>query len=64
MSIADNLRLADPSASDERLRQVCEVAQLMEDIDRFPDGWDTLVGEFGESLSGGSVNVLHWRGRF
>ncbi|ACV07868.1 thiol reductant ABC exporter subunit CydC [Jonesia denitrificans] len=53
MSIADNLRLADPSASDERLRQVCEVAQLMEDIDRFPDGWDTLVGEFGESLSGG-----------
>lgn len=52
-SIAENLRLAAPEATDEALADVARLARLDEVIRRLPDGWDTRVGEGGASLSGG-----------
>ncbi|WP_280235095.1 ABC transporter ATP-binding protein [Nocardia cyriacigeorgica] len=52
-TIADNLRMADPTASDEDLARVARIARLDEVIERLPDGWDTRVGEAGSTLSGG-----------
>jgi len=52
-TIADNLRMADPQASDDDLRCAAAVARLDEVVDRLPHGWDTRVGEAGSALSGG-----------
>jgi len=52
-TIADNLRMADPGATQGQLDRVAAVARLDEVIERLPDGWDTRVGEAGSALSGG-----------
>jgi ATP-binding cassette subfamily B protein len=52
-TIADNLRMADPDATQTELRRVSAVARLDEVVGRLPDGWDTRVGEAGSALSGG-----------
>ena len=54
-SLADNLRLARPQASDDELRTVCRIAQLEDFIERNPDGLDTWLGETGLRLSGGQA---------
>lgn len=48
-----NLRLADPEASDARLRQVLEQVDLGRLLDELPEGLESWLGEFGHSLSGG-----------
>jgi ATP-binding cassette subfamily B protein len=40
-------------SQDERVMQAVQVAGLAQDLDAFPDGLDTLVGERGITLSGG-----------
>jgi len=57
-SIADNLRLADPAASDARLRAVAEAAQVLQFAQRLPDGLDTVIGERGFGLSGGEARRI------
>ncbi|WP_219508458.1 ABC transporter ATP-binding protein [Nonomuraea ceibae] len=52
-SLYDNVRLGDPDAPDERVREAASAARLDEVIERLPDGWDTRVGERGAALSGG-----------
>ncbi|MDT3439438.1 MULTISPECIES: ABC transporter ATP-binding protein [unclassified Pseudofrankia] len=52
-SIADNIRLARPDATDAELREAARLARVDEIVDRLPDGWETQVGEGGASLSGG-----------
>jgi ATP-binding cassette subfamily B protein len=52
-SVRDNLRLGDAGAPDERLRRAAAAAGLAEEIEGLPDGWDTVVGERGLTLSGG-----------
>jgi ATP-binding cassette subfamily B protein len=52
-TIADNLRMARPDATDADLERVAATARLTEVIERLPDGWDTRVGEGGSTLSGG-----------
>ncbi|NEW41021.1 ABC transporter ATP-binding protein [Nocardia cyriacigeorgica] len=52
-TIAENLRMADPGASDGDLARVARIARLDEVIERLPDGWQTRVGEAGSTLSGG-----------
>jgi ATP-binding cassette subfamily B protein len=52
-TIAENLRLADPDATDAELARVARIARLDEVVERLPDGWDTRVGEAGGTLSGG-----------
>ncbi|MGV9768624.1 ATP-binding cassette domain-containing protein [Microbacterium sp. NPDC003461] len=57
-SIAENLRLAAPSAPDERLWHALEVAGLRAEVERMPGGLDTPVGEHGALLSGGQAQRL------
>ena len=52
-TVADNLRLGAPDASDERLAHALRIACL--DGDRLPDGLATRVGERGTTLSGGQL---------
>lgn len=57
-SIAHNLRLALPEASDSDLWSALDRAHLGDEIRELPLGLDTPVGEFGASLSGGQRQRL------
>ena len=57
-TIADNVRLAAPSASEAQVLRACRAACIDEDIEALEDGYDTLVGERGQSLSGGQRQRL------
>ncbi len=57
-SIADNLRLADPTASLATLRAAAEAAQVMRFVHTLPQGLDTLIGERGFGLSGGQARRI------
>ncbi len=57
-SIADNLRFADPSATDEELEAAARAARIHDHIVSLPDGYDTLVGERGYRFSGGEKQRL------
>jgi ABC-type multidrug transport system fused ATPase/permease subunit len=52
-SILENIRYSRPEASDEEVRRAAEDANAWEFIERFPEGWNTQVGERGVQLSGG-----------
>lgn len=52
-TIADNIVLARPEASRTDMEQVSGVAAIHDDILRFPQAYETLVGERGITLSGG-----------
>lgn len=52
-TLAANLRLAAPDATDAELEAACRRAALHDAITAMPDGYDTRVGEMGERLSGG-----------
>jgi ATP-binding cassette subfamily B protein len=52
-SIADNLRVGRPDATDEELVEAAKLAEAHEFISRQPKGYDTQVGERGITLSGG-----------
>jgi ATP-binding cassette subfamily B multidrug efflux pump len=52
-SIADNIALAKPGATRAEIEHVAELADIHQDILRFPHGYDTEVGERGLTLSGG-----------
>ncbi len=52
-TIAENIALGRPTASLEEIRAVAALAAIDQDIQRFPQGYDTLVGERGITLSGG-----------
>ena len=57
-SVADNLRLADPKASDDDLWAVLGDASLAERIRATPNGLETVLGENGDRLSGGERRRL------
>ncbi|MET7328041.1 ABC transporter ATP-binding protein [Nonomuraea sp. NPDC005650] len=57
-SIADNLRFARPSATDEELEEAARAARIHDHIASLPDGYDTLVGERGYRFSGGEKQRL------
>ena len=52
-TIAENLRIAKPDATDEELVEACTVANAHRFITEFPDRYDSIVGERGVKLSGG-----------
>ncbi|MGQ4600404.1 ABC transporter transmembrane domain-containing protein [Nocardia sp. R6R-6] len=52
-TIAANIALGRPEATDEEIRQAAEQAAADEFIAELPDGYDTVVGERGLTLSGG-----------
>lgn len=57
-SLRDNLRLADPGASDARLWEVLQAAGLTSDVQALASGLDTQLGEGGLGLSGGQSRRL------
>ncbi|HET7453503.1 MAG TPA: ABC transporter ATP-binding protein [Thermoanaerobaculia bacterium] len=52
-TIRENVAFSRPDASDDAVRVACRIARVDEFADRFPDGWNTVVGERGVKLSGG-----------
>jgi subfamily B ATP-binding cassette protein MsbA len=52
-TIAENLRVGRPGATDDELIAAAETANAHDFISAFPDGYDTVVGERGVQLSGG-----------
>ncbi|MCE2832786.1 MAG: ABC transporter ATP-binding protein/permease [Chitinophagaceae bacterium] len=52
-SIAQNIRFGDPEADDEKIRNAARRAAIDVEIEAFPDGYATRVGERGVNLSGG-----------
>ncbi|MEE8376583.1 MAG: ABC transporter transmembrane domain-containing protein [Acidimicrobiia bacterium] len=52
-TIAENLRISKPEATDEELVKAATAANAHEFITEFPDGYETVVGERGIQLSGG-----------
>lgn len=57
-SIADNLRIGAPTASDAELRRACARAQALDFVEQQPDGFNTIIGERGRTLSGGERQRL------
>lgn len=52
-TIAENIRMARPDASEEEVKEAARAANAHDFIMAFPDGYETLVGERGITLSGG-----------
>ncbi len=52
-SIRDNLCIAKPDATDAELEAACRAASVHDFIMSLPAGYDTMVGELGDTLSGG-----------
>jgi ATP-binding cassette subfamily B protein len=57
-SIAENLRVGKADATEEELRAACSRAQVLDVIERHPDGFEAKVGERGRLLSGGERQRL------
>ena len=57
-SIADNLRIGKPDATQAELEEAAKLAEAHEFIMRQPQGYETLVGERGTTLSGGERQRL------
>lgn len=52
-TILANIRFANPEAGFENIKEVCRIANADEFIEKFPNGYETVVGERGVKLSGG-----------
>ncbi|HTY00200.1 MAG TPA: ABC transporter ATP-binding protein [Bacteroidota bacterium] len=52
-SIAENVRYGSAGATDVELEHATDVAQIAKDVDGFPKGFGTVLGERGITLSGG-----------
>jgi subfamily B ATP-binding cassette protein MsbA len=52
-SIRENIFFSRPNATEEQLMEACRIARVDEFAERFPEAYDTIVGERGVKLSGG-----------
>ena len=52
-TIAENIAFGVDNATRAEVERAAELAGLAQDIDQFPNGYDTVVGERGVTLSGG-----------
>lgn len=52
-TILENIRFSNPQANLDEIKEVCRIANADEFIEKFPNGYDTIVGERGVKLSGG-----------
>ena len=52
-SIKDNIRIGRRNATDEEIMRVAKLAGCDEFVQKMPQGYDTVIGENGDTLSGG-----------
>ncbi|WP_246164263.1 ABC transporter transmembrane domain-containing protein [Blastochloris sulfoviridis] len=52
-TVAENIRIGRPDASDDEVRRAADLAAADEFVAKLPQGYDTLIGERGITLSGG-----------
>jgi subfamily B ATP-binding cassette protein MsbA len=57
-TIRENVLFSRPGATEEQLMEACRIARVDEFAERFPEGYDTIVGERGVKLSGGQRQRL------
>jgi subfamily B ATP-binding cassette protein MsbA len=57
-TIKENVMFSHPEATDEEFLNACRIARVDEFAERFPDGYETIVGERGVKLSGGQRQRL------
>jgi subfamily B ATP-binding cassette protein MsbA len=57
-TIRENILFSRPNATEEQLMNACRIARVDEFAERFPEGYDTIVGERGVKLSGGQRQRL------
>ena len=57
-TIRENVIFSRPDATEEQFLSACTIARVDEFAERFPDGYDTIVGERGVKLSGGQRQRL------
>jgi ABC-type multidrug transport system fused ATPase/permease subunit len=57
-TIRENVMFSRPDATDEQFERACAIARVDEFAERFPDGYETIVGERGVKLSGGQRQRL------
>ena len=57
-SIRENVVFSYPDATEEQFLEACRIARVDEFAERFPEGYDTVVGERGVKLSGGQRQRL------
>lgn len=52
-TVLNNIRMGNPSASDEEVKEAAKKAHCHDFVTKLPNGYETKVGEIGGSLSGG-----------
>ena len=52
-TIRENVAFARPEATEAQIMEACRIARVDEFVERFPEGYETVVGERGVKLSGG-----------
>ncbi|MHB1021097.1 MAG: ABC transporter ATP-binding protein [Acidobacteriaceae bacterium] len=52
-TVRENVLFSRPDATEEQLMEACRIARVDEFVDRFPEKYETVVGERGVKLSGG-----------
>ncbi len=57
-TIRENILFSRPNATDEQLMEACRIARVDEFAERFPEKYNTIVGERGVKLSGGQRQRL------
>ena len=57
-TLRDNIKLINPSATDEEIRKALEISDIAEFVDTLPDGLDTMLGEKGLGISEGQAQRL------
>ncbi|MEM7115840.1 MAG: ABC transporter ATP-binding protein [Chloroflexota bacterium] len=57
-TIGNNIRLAQPTANDEEIIAAAQQAQIHDFITTLPNGYDTMIGEGGDLLSGGQKQKI------
>ena len=57
-SIMENFRLGSSNITFEQIVQACQIAQADDFIGKLPDGYQTVLGEFGSNISGGQRQRL------
>ncbi len=57
-TIAENIRYGDPDATDEQVRAAARAANIDDFVASLPEGYQTMVGERGDRLSGGQRQCI------